>query len=154
MTIQQILQLLRSWILDKHNDTFCRRPYCSYRENCSCGLGEMPFSTCVLCSWSLSVTSWNFSPTCFHRVELFNGACGLAEGFIHKVDKGGSDVELLEDARIIAPQGIQWHVFAAFGESYETDVLCKPGEFFIPSYYHFIISNPQGHWKADVRIGL
>lgn len=49
------------------------------------------------------------------KVELFNGAGGLAEGFIHKVDKGGSDVELLEDARIIAPQGIQWHVFAAFG---------------------------------------
>lgn len=48
-------------------------------------------------------------------VELFNGAGGLAEGFIHKVDKGGSDVELLEDVRIIAPQGIQWHVFAAFG---------------------------------------
>ena len=85
------------------------------------------------------------SPTCFHRVELFNGAGRLAEGFIHKVDKGGSDVELLEDARIIAPQGIQWHVFAAFGESCETDVLCKPGEFFIPSYNHFIISNPQGH---------
>ncbi|AQK50838.1 methyltransferase [Zea mays] len=55
------------------------------------------------------------SPTCFHRVELFNGVGRLAEGFIHKVDKGGSDVELLEDARIIAPQGIQWHVFAAFG---------------------------------------
>ncbi|KAL5672603.1 hypothetical protein ACJX0J_016909, partial [Zea mays] len=49
------------------------------------------------------------------KVELFNGAGGLAEGFIHKVDKGGSDVELLEDVRIIAPQGIQWHVFAAFG---------------------------------------
>ncbi|EER93522.1 uncharacterized protein LOC8060533 [Sorghum bicolor] len=49
------------------------------------------------------------------RVELFDGAGGLAEGFIHKVDKGGSDVELLEDARIVAPQGIQWHVFAAFG---------------------------------------
>ena len=64
---------------------------------------------------------------------------------MHKVDKGGSDVELLEDARIIAPQGIQWHVFAVLGESCETDVLCKPGEFFIPSYNHFIISNPQGH---------
>ncbi|KAJ1293769.1 hypothetical protein BS78_01G094300 [Paspalum vaginatum] len=49
------------------------------------------------------------------RVELFDGAGGLAEGFIKKVDKGGSDVELLEDAGLIAPQGIQWHVFAAFG---------------------------------------
>jgi hypothetical protein len=68
------------------------------------------------------------SPAYFRRVELFDGAGGLAEGFIHKVDKGGSDVELLEDARIVAPQGIQWHVFAAFGESCETDALCKPGE--------------------------
>ena len=59
------------------------------------------------------------SVTNFHRVELFDGAGGLVEGFIHKVDKSGSDVELLEDARIIAPQGIQWHVFAAFGESCE-----------------------------------
>lgn len=49
------------------------------------------------------------------KIELFNGTGGLAEGFIHKVDKGGSDVELLENARVIAPQGIQWHVFAAFG---------------------------------------
>lgn len=49
------------------------------------------------------------------RVELFDGVGGLVEGSIQKVDKGGSDVELLEDARLIAPQGIQWHVFAAFG---------------------------------------
>nr|CAB3493376.1 unnamed protein product [Digitaria exilis] len=49
------------------------------------------------------------------RVELFDGAGGLVEGSIQKIDKGGSDVELLEDARLIAPQGIQWHVFAAFG---------------------------------------
>lgn len=49
------------------------------------------------------------------RVELFDGAGGLVEGSIQKVDKSGSDVELLEDARLIAPQGIQWHVFAAFG---------------------------------------
>ncbi|KAK3149464.1 hypothetical protein QOZ80_3AG0217720 [Eleusine coracana subsp. coracana] len=49
------------------------------------------------------------------RVELFDGAGGLVEGSIKKVDKSGSDVELLEDARHIAPQGIQWHVFAAFG---------------------------------------
>uniref|UniRef100_A0A0E0KIJ8 16S rRNA (uracil(1498)-N(3))-methyltransferase n=1 Tax=Oryza punctata TaxID=4537 RepID=A0A0E0KIJ8_ORYPU len=49
------------------------------------------------------------------RVELFDGAGGLVEGSIQKVDKGGSDVELLEDARLIAPQGIQWHVYAAFG---------------------------------------
>ncbi|RLN19395.1 ribosomal RNA small subunit methyltransferase E [Panicum miliaceum] len=49
------------------------------------------------------------------RVELFDGAGGLVEGSITKVDKGGTDVELLEDARLIAPQGIQWHVFAAFG---------------------------------------
>jgi hypothetical protein len=71
------------------------------------------------------------SPTLFHRVELFDGAGGLAEGFIYKVDKGGSDVALLEDARVIPPQGIQWHVFAAFGESCETNVLCKPGELFL-----------------------
>ncbi|CAN6322740.1 unnamed protein product [Urochloa humidicola] len=49
------------------------------------------------------------------RVELFDGAGGLVEGSIQKVDKGGSDVELLEDSRLIAPQGIQWHVYAAFG---------------------------------------
>uniref|UniRef100_A0A453HAH8 16S rRNA (uracil(1498)-N(3))-methyltransferase n=1 Tax=Aegilops tauschii subsp. strangulata TaxID=200361 RepID=A0A453HAH8_AEGTS len=49
------------------------------------------------------------------RVELFDGAGGLVEGSIQKVDKNGSDVELLENARLIAPQGIQWHVFAAFG---------------------------------------
>ncbi|CAN6292365.1 unnamed protein product [Urochloa humidicola] len=49
------------------------------------------------------------------RVELFDGAGGLVEASIQKVDKGGSDVELLEDARLIAPQGIQWHVYAAFG---------------------------------------
>ncbi|KAM0926557.1 hypothetical protein ACQ4PT_003590 [Festuca glaucescens] len=48
-------------------------------------------------------------------VELFDGAGGLVEGSIQKVDKNGSDVELLENARVIAPQGIQWHVFAAFG---------------------------------------
>ncbi|PWZ20582.1 hypothetical protein Zm00014a_037260 [Zea mays] len=60
------------------------------------------------------------------KVELFNGAGGLAEGFIHKVDKGGSDVELLEDARIIAPQGIQWHVFAAFGQRIHEMSLKSP----------------------------
>ncbi|KAL5210125.1 hypothetical protein ABZP36_005748 [Zizania latifolia] len=49
------------------------------------------------------------------RVELFDGAGGLVEGSIQKVDKGGSDVELLEDSRLMAPRGIQWHVFAAFG---------------------------------------
>uniref|UniRef100_A0A0E0D633 16S rRNA (uracil(1498)-N(3))-methyltransferase n=1 Tax=Oryza meridionalis TaxID=40149 RepID=A0A0E0D633_9ORYZ len=49
------------------------------------------------------------------RVELFDGAGGLVEGSIQKVDKGGSDVKLLEDARLIAPDGIQWHVYAAFG---------------------------------------
>uniref|UniRef100_A0ACD6A8S3 Uncharacterized protein n=1 Tax=Avena sativa TaxID=4498 RepID=A0ACD6A8S3_AVESA len=48
-------------------------------------------------------------------IELFDGAGGLVEGSIQKVDKNGSDVELLENARLIAPQGIQWHVFAAFG---------------------------------------
>ncbi|WVZ60420.1 hypothetical protein U9M48_010443 [Paspalum notatum var. saurae] len=47
------------------------------------------------------------------RVELFDGAGGLAEGFIKKVDKGGSDVELLEDAGLVAPQGIQWHELGA-----------------------------------------
>ncbi|KAG8098039.1 hypothetical protein GUJ93_ZPchr0013g34175 [Zizania palustris] len=35
------------------------------------------------------------------RVELFDGAGGLVEGSIQKVDKGGSDVELLEDARLM-----------------------------------------------------
>ncbi|XP_006651775.1 ribosomal RNA small subunit methyltransferase E [Oryza brachyantha] len=49
------------------------------------------------------------------RVELFDGVGGLVEGSIQTVDKGGSDVELLEDSRLIAPQGIQWHVYAAFG---------------------------------------
>ena len=78
------------------------------------------------------------SVTNFHRVELFDGAGGLVEGVIHKVDKSGSDVELLEDARIIAPQGIQWHVFAAFGESCEMYYV-NHDSFFIPSCNHFII---------------
>ncbi|AQK63156.1 methyltransferase [Zea mays] len=60
------------------------------------------------------------------KVELFNGVGSLAEGFIHKVDKGGSGVELLEDARIIAPQGIQWHVFAAFGQRIHEMSLKSP----------------------------
>uniref|UniRef100_A0A0D9ZCM5 16S rRNA (uracil(1498)-N(3))-methyltransferase n=1 Tax=Oryza glumipatula TaxID=40148 RepID=A0A0D9ZCM5_9ORYZ len=47
------------------------------------------------------------------RVELFDGAGGLVEGSIQKVDKGGSDVKLLEDARLIAPDGIQWHELGA-----------------------------------------
>ena len=42
---------------------------------------------------------------------------GLVEGSIQKVDKNGSDVEALDNTRVIAPQGIQWHVFAAFRES-------------------------------------
>ena len=56
-----------------------------------------------------------------------------------KVDKGGSDVELLEDARLIAPQGIQWHVFAAFGESHEINILCEPWDCLITSCKYFII---------------
>ncbi|EEE59861.1 hypothetical protein OsJ_12443 [Oryza sativa Japonica Group] len=55
------------------------------------------------------------------RVELFDGAGGLVEGSIQKVDKGGSDVKLLEDARLIAPDGIQWHVYAAFGSIQKVD---------------------------------
>ncbi|XP_073104246.1 uncharacterized protein [Elaeis guineensis] len=49
------------------------------------------------------------------RVELFNGIGGLVEGCIQKVDRTGLDVMALEDLKKIAPQGIQWHVFAAFG---------------------------------------
>lgn len=49
------------------------------------------------------------------RVELFNGIGGLVEGCIQRVDRTGLDIMALEDPKIIAPQGIQCHVFAAFG---------------------------------------
>ncbi|XP_072973109.1 uncharacterized protein [Typha angustifolia] len=49
------------------------------------------------------------------RVELFNGAGGLVEGSIQRVDKTGLDIIALDDPKVISPLGMQWHVFAAFG---------------------------------------
>ncbi|XP_020083479.1 uncharacterized protein LOC109706860 isoform X3 [Ananas comosus] len=49
------------------------------------------------------------------RVELFNGTGGLVEGSIQRIDKTGSEIVALEDTKTITPQGVQWHVFAAFG---------------------------------------
>ncbi|KAK1323643.1 hypothetical protein QJS10_CPA02g00086 [Acorus calamus] len=49
------------------------------------------------------------------RVELFNGTGGIVTGFIHKVDRTGLDFMASEDVKNVAPQGTQWHVFAAFG---------------------------------------
>ena len=59
---------------------------------------------------------------------------GLVEGSIQKVDKNGSDVELLENTKVIAPQGIKWHVFASF---YETAKLLR-----FKMYTR--VSSPQG----------
>uniref|UniRef100_A0A0D9VYJ9 16S rRNA (uracil(1498)-N(3))-methyltransferase n=1 Tax=Leersia perrieri TaxID=77586 RepID=A0A0D9VYJ9_9ORYZ len=78
------------------------------------------------------------------RVELFDGAGGLVEGSIQKVRKGGSDVELLEDARLIAPQGIQWHVYAAFGECRKLSTLTESTrKVFSSIAYHFTIPSPR-----------
>ncbi|XP_020243002.1 uncharacterized protein LOC109821229 [Asparagus officinalis] len=50
-----------------------------------------------------------------HKVELFDGAGGLIEGCIQRLDRTGADVMALEDPKVTTPQGTQWHVFAAFG---------------------------------------
>lgn len=74
--------------------------------------------------------SWLVSYSCFllrhlhssllwvTRVELFNGAGGVVESRIQSVDRSGADVMAVEDPKVIAPQGIQWHVYAAFGETF------------------------------------
>ncbi|CAN8288404.1 unnamed protein product [Cochlearia groenlandica] len=49
------------------------------------------------------------------RVELFNGKGGLVEGCIRSIDKTGVDFMAQEDQKVILPQGMQWHVFAAYG---------------------------------------
>ncbi|CAK9144980.1 unnamed protein product [Ilex paraguariensis] len=49
------------------------------------------------------------------RVELFNGKGSLIEGCIQRVDHAGLDFVALEDPKLVSPQTVQWHVFAAFG---------------------------------------
>ncbi|KAJ8764743.1 hypothetical protein K2173_009135 [Erythroxylum novogranatense] len=49
------------------------------------------------------------------RIELFNGKGSLVQGCIQRVDRVGIDFVALEDPKSVPPQGIQWHVFAAFG---------------------------------------
>lgn len=49
------------------------------------------------------------------RVELFNGKGCLIKGSIQNIDRTRLDVVALEDLKTVAPQSIQWHVFAAFG---------------------------------------
>ncbi|XP_078171357.1 methyltransferase isoform X2 [Carex rostrata] len=49
------------------------------------------------------------------RVELFDGSGCLVEGTIQRIEKNGSDIMAVKDPIIVAPYGMQWHVFAAFG---------------------------------------
>ncbi|KAK8933231.1 hypothetical protein KSP39_PZI015185 [Platanthera zijinensis] len=48
------------------------------------------------------------------RVELFNGTGGLLQGCIQSIDRNGSDIIALEEPSFLCPEGIQWHIFAAF----------------------------------------
>ncbi|KAF3320465.1 Ribosomal RNA small subunit methyltransferase E [Carex littledalei] len=49
------------------------------------------------------------------RLELFDGSGCLVEGTIQRIDKNGSDIVAVKDPITVAPYGMQWHVFAAFG---------------------------------------
>lgn len=49
------------------------------------------------------------------RVELFNGTGDLLQGCIQSIDRNGSDIVALEESRVLCPEGIRWHIFAAFG---------------------------------------
>jgi 16S rRNA (uracil1498-N3)-methyltransferase len=49
-------------------------------------------------------------------VELFDGLGCLVEGSIQRIDKHGSDIVAVKDPITVPPCGMQWHVFAAFGE--------------------------------------
>lgn len=49
-------------------------------------------------------------------MELFDGAGGLVEGCIHNVHRSWLDVISVEDTKIVPLKGVQWHVYAAFGE--------------------------------------
>lgn len=49
-------------------------------------------------------------------MELFDGLGSLVEGTIQRIDKNGSDIAAVKDPITVAPYGMQWHVFAAFGE--------------------------------------
>ncbi|WOL16995.1 hypothetical protein Cni_G25783 [Canna indica] len=49
------------------------------------------------------------------RVELFDGKGGLVKGCIQSINKTGVDIMVLQEPHVVAPQGVQWHVYAAFG---------------------------------------
>lgn len=49
------------------------------------------------------------------RVELFNGKGGLIEGYIEDIGRGSLEFVASEDPKIVVPQSMPWHVFAAFG---------------------------------------
>eukprot|EP00257_Ricinus_communis_P017998 XP_015576575.1 uncharacterized protein LOC8268930 isoform X2 [Ricinus communis] len=49
------------------------------------------------------------------RIELFNGKGALVEGCIERIDRTGLDFVAVNDPKIVLPQTIKWHVFAAFG---------------------------------------
>ncbi|KAL0921884.1 hypothetical protein M5K25_008999 [Dendrobium thyrsiflorum] len=49
------------------------------------------------------------------RVELFNGTGGIVEGCIQSIDRNASVVVALEEPKVLSPNGIQWHIFTAFG---------------------------------------
>ncbi|XP_042427552.1 ribosomal RNA small subunit methyltransferase E-like isoform X3 [Zingiber officinale] len=49
------------------------------------------------------------------RVQLFDGKGGLVEGCIQSVSRAGLDIMAVEEPQVVPPQGIQWHVYAAFG---------------------------------------
>lgn len=49
------------------------------------------------------------------RVELFNGKGGLIEGYIEDIGRGSLEFVALEDLKLVVPQSMPWHVYAAFG---------------------------------------
>ncbi|XP_065001463.1 uncharacterized protein LOC135634790 isoform X3 [Musa acuminata AAA Group] len=49
------------------------------------------------------------------RVELFDGKGGLVEGCIQSVSRTGLDIIALQEPQVVDPQGVQWHIYAAFG---------------------------------------
>lgn len=51
-------------------------------------------------------------------MQLFDGKGGLVEGCIQSVSRAGLDIMAVEEPQVVPPQGIQWHVYAAFGESF------------------------------------
>lgn len=51
-------------------------------------------------------------------MELFDGKGGLVEGCIQSVSRTGLDIIALQEPQVVDPQGVQWHIYAAFGRSY------------------------------------